>query len=594
MQQLAKRLSMLVSSLVLACALTACNGVSDASLAVVSDVEYGKASSPATEYVSCSDESAHLSSDDLIDTSQIGPHTASITIEKGLSKRTETVDLTVRDTAAPVIEVADETTPLEVGDEFDPANYLVSVNDPIDGPLDPVDTAPGSAGTKVGVEVFYDQGWYIVQDNVDMSHGGSYSIRVHAEDRHGNASDARIRITVEDPLQGVTLKTTEASDAVEYGTKPIDPLTLVSCSDEDTKVLSEELIPTSVGIIDVDYTLSKGKSTRTTNVQARVVDTQAPSVELEKKVRVELGESFDPLAHITSVNDPVDGDLALVDAAPKTDASHVGSERFYDSGWYRIKGAVDTDTPGTYTLKLIAADQHGNKTKKKMRVRVVDPLDGLELTPKTTVLEYSTKKTDPTKLITCSIKGAKVSADKIDLSKLGKRTVRYVVTKGNSIRNVEVDFEVRDTKKPVISFKKLNPHIEYGGSFSARDNIEYVRDEVDGDLEFTWSGPSDSSDGWYTIDGTHDNHRAGTYTYTVVACDRNGNRTTREMSMTVDPEPEPVVVEYDYVVNTNTGKFHNPRCYTINSMSASNRWDVHTTRDQLIAQGYSPCQVCCP
>ena len=50
----------------------------------------------------------------------------------------------------------------------------------------------------------------------------------------------------------------------------------------------------------------------------------------------------------------------------------------------------------------------------------------------------------------------------------------------------------------------------------------------------------------------------------------------------------------DYVVNTNTNKFHAPDCPSVSQMSDRNRQDVHTTRDDLISQGFEPCGSCQP
>lgn len=64
------------------------------------------------------------------------------------------------------------------------------------------------------------------------------------------------------------------------------------------------------------------------------------------------------------------------------------------------------------------------------------------------------------------------------------------------------------------------------------------------------------------------------------------------------PEPTPAssvsAEALDYVLNTNTMKFHNPHCSSVGKMSEKNRQDVHATRDDIIAQGYSPCGNCKP
>lgn len=49
-----------------------------------------------------------------------------------------------------------------------------------------------------------------------------------------------------------------------------------------------------------------------------------------------------------------------------------------------------------------------------------------------------------------------------------------------------------------------------------------------------------------------------------------------------------------YVLNTNTKKFHYPSCSSVKQMSDRNRQDVTESRDELIAEGYSPCKNCNP
>lgn len=49
-----------------------------------------------------------------------------------------------------------------------------------------------------------------------------------------------------------------------------------------------------------------------------------------------------------------------------------------------------------------------------------------------------------------------------------------------------------------------------------------------------------------------------------------------------------------YIVNTKTKKFHNPDCDGVKKMSSSNKKKYKGTRDNLISNGYSPCQKCNP
>lgn len=61
---------------------------------------------------------------------------------------------------------------------------------------------------------------------------------------------------------------------------------------------------------------------------------------------------------------------------------------------------------------------------------------------------------------------------------------------------------------------------------------------------------------------------------------------------TIITTEEPAVMEY--VLNTNSMKFHYPDCSSVADMSAKNREGYTGTREDLIAQGYSPCGACNP
>lgn len=58
---------------------------------------------------------------------------------------------------------------------------------------------------------------------------------------------------------------------------------------------------------------------------------------------------------------------------------------------------------------------------------------------------------------------------------------------------------------------------------------------------------------------------------------------------TPEPEPDP-----DYIVNTNTGKFHYPDCFSVDRMREHNKWYFCGSREELLELGYVPCQKCLP
>ncbi len=52
--------------------------------------------------------------------------------------------------------------------------------------------------------------------------------------------------------------------------------------------------------------------------------------------------------------------------------------------------------------------------------------------------------------------------------------------------------------------------------------------------------------------------------------------------------------DQSYVLNLHTHKFHLPSCPGVQNMKAANRLDYSGTREELIAEGYSPCGTCNP
>ncbi len=55
-----------------------------------------------------------------------------------------------------------------------------------------------------------------------------------------------------------------------------------------------------------------------------------------------------------------------------------------------------------------------------------------------------------------------------------------------------------------------------------------------------------------------------------------------------------VSVAAEYILNTNTKKFHYPDCNSVKKMKDKNKQAFNGTRDEAIANGYSPCGNCHP
>ena len=78
----------------------------------------------------------------------------------------------------------------------------------------------------------------------------------------------------------------------------------------------------------------------------------------------------------------------------------------------------------------------------------------------------------------------------------------------------------------------------------------------------------------------------------------DGSSTRAEASVTSTPSASAALssesTELTYIVNTNTGKFHNPDCSSVADISEENKMTYTGTRDELIAEGYEPCKRCNP
>lgn len=77
--------------------------------------------------------------------------------------------------------------------------------------------------------------------------------------------------------------------------------------------------------------------------------------------------------------------------------------------------------------------------------------------------------------------------------------------------------------------------------------------------------------------------------------------TTKVTTTTKATTAKPIVVTTTYiqsgskyVANTNSHVFHYASCSSVNKMKESNKWYFNGSRDELIRQGYTPCQKCNP
>lgn len=143
--------------------------------------------------------------------------------------------------------------------------------------------------------------------------------------------------------------------------------------------------------------------------------------------------------------------------------------------------------------------------------------------------------------------------DEIDTSVVGVRDLTYKLREEDVVKEFVISVEVSDTKLPEIKFNKDTITVYVGNNYDVKSNIKSVTDEVDGDLKYVTSVPTEDI-GYYTISTNYNKNRAGTYSVEVKAVDKNENETTAKYTLKVINRPQPRVT-YTY---TQTSNYNGP------------------------------------
>lgn len=119
----------------------------------------------------------------------------------------------------------------------------------------------------------------------------------------------------------------------------------------------------------------------------------------------------------------------------------------------------------------------------------------------------------------------------IDTMKVGEQTLVFTIQKDGYEKEIKHSIVIEDSKAPVIKLKEKSITIQTGTAFDAKDNIESVRDPVDGKLEYQDEKEADK--GTYIIISDVDSKQAGEYTVTIRAMDKNGNEAEKSYSVLI-------------------------------------------------------------
>ena len=175
----------------------AAEALKDAMLSASTEyLEYSSKEVDSNTLVTCDDKDVTVTADEKIDLRELGKQTVTYKLSLDGQSVKRDVAFIVRDTKKPSIKFVEDAPSVDQGEVFDVLANIASVSDEVDGELARVDAAPASDAKDAGLEQFYDEGWFIVEEGVDTSVPGTYAVKVTASDKNGNVASREFAVTV--------------------------------------------------------------------------------------------------------------------------------------------------------------------------------------------------------------------------------------------------------------------------------------------------------------------------------------------------------------------------------------------------------------
>ena len=169
---------------------------------------------------------------------------------------------------------------------------------------------------------------------------------------------------------------------------------------------------------------------------------------------------------------------------------------------------------------------------------------------KENVIEYGS---DPSKIEwekLSETNGNKITVKEFDTKKVGQTDIVFTVCLDDTCKEFTEQVEIKDTKNPVIKFKKEKIEITEGDKFDPVSNIESVKDPIDGNIKK--SDDKELTKDGYIITSDVKADKAGEYTVKIIAYDVNGNKAEQSYKVAVKEKPKEPVSNENTNVSSNT------------------------------------------
>lgn len=151
----------------------------------VAVIEYGTANYDVEKFVK-KVEGDIVSVKNDIDSHKVGMHEVVFVVEKNGILKEIPLEVEVKDTNAPVIEINSDSITIKQGESVNIFDNIKSVIDAVDGKIEFSSNSDNSAVN-----------YYTVEANIDVNKVGNYPVNIIALDKNGNSSEKEFTVIVE-------------------------------------------------------------------------------------------------------------------------------------------------------------------------------------------------------------------------------------------------------------------------------------------------------------------------------------------------------------------------------------------------------------
>ncbi|MEG0423022.1 MAG: M15 family metallopeptidase [Erysipelotrichaceae bacterium] len=167
---------------------------------------------------------------------------------------------------------------------------------------------------------------------------------------------------------------------------------------------------------------------------------------------------------------------------------------------------------------------------------------------KPALIEYGNQSFDVKSLVKKAT-GKIITYPKVEVNKIGKQELKFVIQKEDHKKDIKLKVEVKDTTKPVIKLKEETMSLYLNCEFDPKTNIESISDPVDGELTLSEKEKKNA----YTIKNEVDVSAEGNYKVSINAIDQHGNSEHKEYTVEIKKEEVKPVQAASIVTQTNNG-----------------------------------------